>query len=419
MGRFFTDKTEQAIDLLWMQPDTDKNPTGQLLLQQAADEGEADAYCFLGRSYLGLDELEENQDKAFSLLEQGARKGSACCLLTMLQFSALAPIAMEIANSAQLQAAASEVQAKAEGGHAFCQVMMGMYYYWGGYLKATGAKEDSDEDKALEDKLKKAEPWFEKALYSGLTSALNNLHDIYEIYEEEDKLDKAIAFAAQQGDRHWRVRYANRLFDNESYPEALDAFTKLAEDGYIRAWYDAGFQYERGIGVPQDGAKALECYEQGARRGNSTCQTRLGKLLLWGTLGAKDEAQAYFWFCEGGKQEDRIAKMWEGHCLFYGLGVKKDLSKATDLLIDALNFNFPGKGQSQTQAETSQFDWNEDMLQLFWDLGEAYENGWGMPQRDSLAGYYFDMVSDGGWPQGVEKMTHYKKGLLGNWKRIK
>lgn len=215
------------------------------------------------------------------------------------------------------------------------------------------------------------------------------------------------------------VELANQLFEQEDYEEAFAAFTKLAQGGFTRAWYDVGFQCECGVGTEQDSAKAIECYTAGAQGGSSTCQTRLGKLLLWGKLAPKDGAQAYFWFCKAGEQGDLIAKMWEGHCLFYGFGVKKDLSKATDLLIDALNYNFPSSGSAQTQASQSQFDWQEDMLQLFWDLGEAYENGWGMPQRDRLAGYYFDMVAEGGWPEGVEKMTHYKKGMLGNWKKIK
>lgn len=165
--------------------------------------------------------------------------------------------------------------------------------------------------------------------------------------------------------------------------------------------------------------EAIAAYEKGATAGDAACQTRLGKLLLKGKVTQKDEAQAYFWFCKAAEQGDEIAKMWKGHCMVYGLGTQENLEDGPILLIDALNYNFPGVGSSQSMAEKSQFDWNEDMMQLFWDLGEASETGHGLIKRQHLAGYYYSMVADGGWPEAVEKMTHYKeRGLFKRWKRI-
>lgn len=165
--------------------------------------------------------------------------------------------------------------------------------------------------------------------------------------------------------------------------------------------------------------EAIAAYEQGAAAGDTACQTRLGKLLLWGKVTIKDEAQAYFWFSKAAEQGDEIAKMWKGHCMVYGLGTPEDLKDGPILLIDALNYNFPGVGSSQSMAEKSQFDWDEDMLQLFWDLGEASETGRGLIKRQHLAGYYYSMAADGGWPEAIEKMTHYKEsGLFKRWKRI-
>lgn len=172
--------------------------------------------------------------------------------------------------------------------------------------------------------------------------------------------------------------------------------------------------------MPEDFKDAFAACEQGAKDGDSACQTRLGKLLLKGELVEKDEAQAYFWFCKAAEQNDEIAKMWKGHCMVYGLGTAQNLKEGPILLIDALNYNFPGSGSSQSMAEKSQFDWEEDMMQLFWDLGEASETGRGLIKRDHLAGYYYSMVAEGGWPEAIEKMTHYKEsGLLKRWKRIK
>lgn len=163
----------------------------------------------------------------------------------------------------------------------------------------------------------------------------------------------------------------------------------------------------------------FKTYEAGAKEGNANCQTRLGKYLLWGKGTTKDEVQAYYWFGKAAEQGDEIAKMFKGHCLQYGIGVPKDQNAGIKLLFSALDFNYPEEGESQAMAEQSEFDWEEDMLQLFWDLGDAYENGLGLPVREKLAGYYFNMVADGGWPEAIEKMTHYKTGLFGRWKKIK
>lgn len=167
-------------------------------------------------------------------------------------------------------------------------------------------------------------------------------------------------------------------------------------------------------------AEEIAGFEKKAKEGNCDYQIKFGKQLLWGKSVEKDEAQAYFWFCKAADQNNEIGKMWKGHCLLYGLGVKKGEDEGSTLLYNALDYNFPGKGESQTMSSRSQFDWEEDMMQMFWDLGDAYENGLGVPKREHLAGYYFSMVADGGWPEAVEKMTHYKEsGLFKRWKRIK
>lgn len=168
-------------------------------------------------------------------------------------------------------------------------------------------------------------------------------------------------------------------------------------------------------------SETFSACEQDAKSGNEESQIRLGKLLLEGTGPAKDEAMAYFWFCKAAEKENEIAKMWKGHCLLYGLGVQKNEGEGTTLLYNALNYNFPGVGESQSMSKKSQFNWEEDMMCLFWDLGDAYENGLGVPKREHLAGYYFNMVAEEGRPKAIEKMTHYKEGgfIIKRWKRIK
>lgn len=419
MGQFFSDKVEEGIRLIWMQFDNEKIGDGLKLLEAAAQENDGDAYSFLGRYC-----LEEDRDAAFSLFRKSAELGSACGILTMLQFRVLSKEVMRSIDADKRKWAENEVRKKAEEGHAYCQLIMGMYYFWGGYLTSNGLdgkKEYGSEDEALNARMSQAEPWFEKALFGGLTHVLYNLMDIYESHPgNEDKIEKALRFAAGYGNPTWCVHLPMWLFQQEKYEDTLELYADLAKRGYIPAWYYMGLQFEQGLGIEADPEQAVSAYEQGAQQGNAACQIRLGKLYLQGKFIEKDLEQAYVWFCEAAEQKNEVAKMWKGHCMLYGLGTSPNPSDATIFLIDALNFVFPSSGASQQMPEDSQFDWEEDMMQLFWDLGDASENGLGLPKREHLAGYYFNMVAEGGWPEAIEKMSHYKEsGLLKRWKRIK
>lgn len=427
MSEYFSSNVEEGIRLVWMQFDEEKAREGKRLLLEAAKEGDGNACCFLARTYFGVNGLEEDMDTAFELLQKSQELGSACGLLTMLQFKRLVKKALKSAGQEVCIQAAKEVREKAEGGHAFCQYIMGLYYFWGGYLLT---EQFQDQDKALEERIPGALLWLEKALKNGVTLALVNLSDLYSYLGEEKKLEEAMNFAAEKGDPIWQWLLAEQLFDEERYEEAFRWYERLAEAGDIKARFDMGFQYEHGLGIEANPEKALAAYEMGAKQGIQTCQLRLGKLNLWGKFVPKDESQAYHWFCQAAGNEDEVedeknpvselAKMWKGHCLLYGLGVKKDEDEGTDLLYSALDYNFPGKGEDQDMTEESQFDWKEDVLQLFWDLGDAYENGLGVPVKEHNAGYYFSIVAEAGWPEAIEKMKHYKQaGLLKRWKRIK
>ncbi|MFT4104952.1 MAG: hypothetical protein QM657_04245 [Lacrimispora sp.] len=427
MSEYFSGNVEEGIRLVWMQFDKEKALEGRRLLLEAAKEGDKDAYCFLARTYFGVNGLEEDRDTAFELLQKSRELGSACGLLTMLQFEKLAKKTFKIAGREACMQAAKEVREKAEGGHVFCQYIMGLCYFWGGYLLTESFQ---DPDDALDERIPGALFWLEKALKGGLTLALVNLSDLYSSLGEEKKLEEAMKLAAEKGDPFWQELLADRLFEEERYKEAFRWYERLAEAGDIKALYDMGFQYEHGMGIEASPEKALAAYEVGAKQGMQACQLRLGKLNLWGKFVPKDEAQAYHWFSQAAEEEEdggdetnpicELAKMWKGHCLLYGLGVKKDEDGGTDLLYAALDYNFPGKGEDQEMLEESQFDWKEDVLQLFWDLGDAYENGLGVPVKEHNAGYYFSILAEEGWPEAIEKMKHYRQGgLLKRWKRIK
>lgn len=180
---------------------------------------------------------------------------------------------------------------------------------------------------------------------------------------------------------------------------------KKAEVGRMYSWH-----------VPKT-RQEIEKYLVLASQGDVRAQTEYAKCLLFGKAGlAPDGNAAYAWLQKAAAQSDEIAKMYVGHCLFYGIGVEKNVEEGYRKLNDALEYNYPEDSSSQPLAEYSTFE-NEDLVQLFWDLGDAFEHGWGVDCNYSVAAYYFNMMDDWGHPEGAERMRSYKKGAFG-WKKV-
>ena len=51
----FSEKTSKDIDLIWKSLDREKIRAGYQLINDAVNEGDADAICLLGRCHLGSD----------------------------------------------------------------------------------------------------------------------------------------------------------------------------------------------------------------------------------------------------------------------------------------------------------------------------------------------------------------------------
>lgn len=66
----------------------------------------------------------------------------------------------------------------------------------------------------------------------------------------------------------------------QDYAEALQLFRQAVRLGALPAYRYIGEMYERGEGVREDRAKALEFYKEGARKGSPYCYWAMGSLFL-------------------------------------------------------------------------------------------------------------------------------------------
>ncbi len=168
--------------------------------------------------------------------------------------------------------------------------------------------------------------------------------------------------------------------------------------------------------VPKTEREA-DVYARGAAQGDAAAQREYGKCLLFGNGTKMDVKEAFSWLEKAAAQSDEIAKMYVGHCKLYGLGTKKEEVEGYVMLDNALNYNYPEDSSSQPLADYSQFE-EEDLCQLFWDLGDALEKSLGVMKNYRVAVYYFEMLDEWGHPEGGERRSHYKKNFLGKWKKI-
>lgn len=248
-----------------------------------------------------------------------------------------------------------------------------------------------------------------------LEDEIMRINRIQKIYDKTASDEKSIVLEDVAGN-HMTIEFFMREWAQELLTYFQQSFPMIkiiqgSEDtgeniGQMFSWH-----------VPKTMEEIQEYKDLAEQKGDAHAQTEYGKCLLFGKGGSTpDGTAAYAWFQKAAAQSNEIAKMYVGHCKLYGIGVQKNETEGYEMLNNALNYNYPEDSSSQPLANYSTFE-NEDLVQLFWDLGNALEKSLGVVQNYRVAVYYFTMIDDWGHPEGGERMRHYKKGISG-WKKI-
>lgn len=131
----------------------------------------------------------------------------------------------------------------------------------------------------------------------------------------------------------------------KDYTLAIMYANLAIEQQYIKGWRRWGKFYREGLAVPQDYAKARECYEKGARMGDYNCFNKIGDMLYygWGYPVDYQEAVRYYLKGEGApvfmqKYGLRKAKEALGRCYEHGHGVERDLILAAEKYLEGYRY---------------------------------------------------------------------------------
>ena len=71
-----------------------------------------------------------------------------------------------------------------------------------------------------------------------------------------------------------------------------------------------GDKYYWGEGMPQDRARAAECYRKAADQGDAIAKRKLGYMYLWGVGVPEDRALAVGWLCKAANDGDADSQSW-------------------------------------------------------------------------------------------------------------
>lgn len=207
------------------------------------------------------------------------------------------------------------------------------------------------------------------------------------------------------------------------YAKARDWYAKAVALDYAPAQQNLAFLHERGLGGPQDMAKANELYAKSRwwyereAAGNASAQLHLGYLLDNGFGGERNHTKAREWFEKSAALGDSYAMNSIGHMYLFGRSVPMDYAKAREWFGKAAakdnpfsqghlgDMHYHGQGGAADYAKAK--EWYEkaaakDEALALHGLGVLHENGHGVPRDLPRAREYYERSAAQGHQPAVQ-----------------
>ena len=190
MMNLIDERVEQAIYILWVNFEYKRANEAKALLEQAANEGVADAYYFLARLYAGscyVDshfKFEEDMDKCHEYLNLSIENGSAIGMFAARRFGYFYPRGGKMICEPyhSTQEIWDAVCCLAENGEIFSQYLLANAYYYGDVIELLNIDVSGFTEEQMNAQirvwLEKACVMYEDLIAKGLMMGVYNYIDI-------------------------------------------------------------------------------------------------------------------------------------------------------------------------------------------------------------------------------------------------
>ena len=170
------------------------------------------------------------------------------------------------------------------------------------------------------------------------------------------------------------------------FKTAFRYWQPIAQLGNTKARHNIGYLYEKGLGVEQNYAEAVNWYRLAAEQDYMESQNNLGTMYEKGHGVVRNYTEALKWYTLAAKQNFDIAKYNLGNMYEFGRGVSKDNQETIKWYQSAAE-------QGNAKALSG--------------LGYLYQNGIGVNKDNQKAAGYYEQAGNNG-----ESDAHYNLGLM-------
>lgn len=396
-------KAQKGVELIWYQQDSRQYAKGLQLLKSAVEEGDIEACYFLARCYAWGDAgCPKDEEKARELYQKGCSGGSVYSILGAARDDRWEEVLSDLPMT--WQEAYNTVLSWAKEGDSFACYIIGGTLYWGEYAIHHDDGTPLEFENILRETSIQALDWFEKAANQGLRMALYNLvngyggaHDIppdpeRRMYWIQRGCELGIAkFMVDMGiyyeqEENWEkaLYYYKRAFDTSSHPSAA---------------FDLGLVYLKEQTPCYHPEEAFRMFQYAAEKGHLSSIFQLG-LCYWDGKGTNsDPKKAFYWFDQGAQKGNINAIFYVARCYIMGRGCKQDYQQAKKLLELVIQKN-------------------PSLYEAYYEMGNLYLNGWGVPESYDKAAENYQIAARGGYAPAQRVLTHFKKNFWGKWKLV-
>jgi TPR repeat protein len=216
--------------------------------------------------------------------------------------------------------------------------------------------------------------------------------------------------AADQGDTSAQYRLGrmyhsgigvkkNEKMSIDFYQKAFNRYHKAADQGDASAQYRLGTMYGDGKGVKKDIKMSLDWYHKAADQGNTSALTELGGMYHYGNGVKKDEKMSADWYHKAvvllrkaAVQGDASAQFSLGMMYLYGTGIERDRKLGADWNLKAAN-------QGHIKAQNI--------------LGWQYSYGKGVELDIKNAAYWYTKAAEQGDHESLRILADFYENGIG------